>query len=65
MAKRFDDDGEALAFLEAAGFKVLHNGLIRAPSKDHSETPDEAAALDYLFTEWDYADEPRDQWQAS
>lgn len=65
MARKFDDDGDALTFLEAAGYKILRSGLIRAPSKEHQETEDECAALNYLFHEWDYADEPRADWKAS
>lgn len=59
----FDDDFSAIKFLENAGYNILNNGLIRAPTKDHVETKDEREALDFLFVEWDYADEPREMWK--
>jgi hypothetical protein len=61
----FEDDSAAIDLLLKAGYVFTRGGLIRAPSQDHIETWPETQALSYLFLEWDYADEPRDQWKPS
>lgn len=59
----FIDDEEALKYLQSKGYTYLkEKNAIRAPTMRHIETQDEKIALDYLFSEWGYVDEPRSEW---
>ncbi len=51
MIGEYPEDGET--WLISRGYSVKH-GYIRAPI-DHVESEKDAAALDYLCQEWDYA----------
>ena len=54
----FDDDFEAIRFLEGRGYTHTKPPLPAfhwlLPTPNHTPTYDENAALDYLFDEWDY-----------
>lgn len=56
---RWGDDGNALNFLEAQGWKLLRSYDLLMPHPLHHVTDDECSALDYLVLEWDYGDAVR------
>lgn len=49
----FEDDWEAHKFLEARGFHITHDFVIRKPNREPLD--DEWDAIDYLCGEGDYA----------
>lgn len=53
-AVSFEDDDEAIEFLEGRGFVLLPSFYWKLPNSNHAITDDEDEALNYLFHEWDY-----------
>lgn len=47
-------DTEALQLLEAAGFTVSKDFIVRKPKPDYNPSSREFDAIDYLVEEWDY-----------
>lgn len=47
-------DANAIAFLEAAGYKLSRDWQWTLPSPGHAPTDEENSALDYLVLEWDF-----------
>jgi hypothetical protein len=45
---------KAIAFLEAAGYRLKHDWCWEKPSPDHVPTDDERGAEEFLVDEWDF-----------
>lgn len=52
--EKYNDEGEAIRFLESHGFTVDAQCMIHKPSKEYLITHEEAGAMAYLVGEWDY-----------
>ncbi len=51
----FEDDGEAWRYLKERGYTMNKGVIAFRPEKRGNMPPDEAAAIDYLFDEWDWS----------
>jgi hypothetical protein len=50
---KFNNDGEALQFLESVGYQIVDHGCILG-MPGRPVTAEEDAAIKYLCEEWDY-----------
>lgn len=50
----WDSDHDAITYLKMRGFRLLRSWHWRKPSAGYKPTPEEAAAVSYLFHEWDF-----------
>lgn len=49
----FSSDGEAVQFLEKAGYLCEHGAII-PPGLEHQETQEENRAITFLCEQWDW-----------
>lgn len=54
--RQFESDHEAIDFLKEHGYVLAQGFIWHKPKVGYTPTPDEAAALNYLFLEWDFGD---------
>lgn len=50
----FEDDNEAIKFLQSRGYILTKSWDWQKPKPDHNPTDAERAAAQYLFEEWDF-----------